>query len=341
MQIFIETPRLLLREIVEDDAEQLLEMERDPEVHRYIGNNPLTKIEQAQAVIDRVRKQYRKNGIGRWAVIDKASGDFVGWSGLKYEQHIREWSYYDLGYRLKRKYWGQGIATETAVESLKYGFNVLKLPEICAAAHVENKASNAVLQKVGMQLMDTFVFEGEEHNWYVLGKEAWKRPLVLRSLQQKDCAVISEAFKEQGWDKPTAQYETYLKLQKEGKRDIIIAELRGEFAGYLTIKWESDYPPFKEKQIPEIVDFNVLKRFQRRRIGSKLMDEAERRIKKVSKYAGIGFGVSQDYGAAQILYIKRNYIPDGNGLVKDSKPLQYGETVEVNDDLVLYLVKKL
>lgn len=174
MQIFIETPRLLLREIVEADAEQLLEMERDPEVHRYIGNHPLTKLEQAQAAIQWIRKQYRENGIGRWAVIDKASGDLVGWSGLKYEQHVREWSYYDLGYRLKRKYWGRGIATETAIESLKYGFTVLKLPEICAAAHVENKASNAVLQKVGMQLVDTFVFDGEEHNWYVLGKERWE-----------------------------------------------------------------------------------------------------------------------------------------------------------------------
>ncbi|MCB0854975.1 MAG: GNAT family N-acetyltransferase, partial [Bacteroidetes bacterium] len=124
-------------------------------------------------------------------------------------------------------------------------------------------------------------------------------------------------------------------------RDIIIAELNGEFAGYLTIKWESDYIPFREKAIPEIVDFNVLKKFQRKGIGTALMDEAEKRIKQVSDYAGIGFGVYKDYGAAQVLYIRRNYVPDGNGLVKDSRSLEYGEMVEVNDDLVICLVKEL
>ncbi|MEZ4847287.1 MAG: GNAT family N-acetyltransferase [Bacteroidia bacterium] len=66
-----------------------------------------------------------------------------------------------------------------------------------------------------------------------------------------------------------------LNFSEEGSRDIIIAELNGEFAGYLTIKWESNYIPFKEKAIPEIVDFNVLKKFQRKGIGTALMDEAE------------------------------------------------------------------
>ena len=167
------------------------------------------------------------------------------------------------------------------------------------------------------------------------------KDLILRKIRKEDCEKISAAFKDQGWDKPVAQYKRYLKYQDEGKKDVIIASLADEFAGYLTINWESSYIPFQEKGIPEIVDFNVLKKFQRQGIGTQLMDEAERRIKKVSKFAGIGFGAYKDYGAAQILYINRQYKPDGNGLVKDSKPLQYGEQVIIDDSIIFFLTKAL
>ena len=168
-----------------------------------------------------------------------------------------------------------------------------------------------------------------------------KGNIVLRELRKTDCKKISESFYNQGWKKPISLYEQYLDFQKSGKRDIIIAESNQGFAGYLTIKWESDYKPFRMKRIPEIADFNVLKKYQRLGIGTKLMDEAEKRIKKVSDFAGIGFGVYKDYGAAQILYIDRGYIPDGNGLVKDSIPLQYGDVITIDDSIVFCLTKKL
>ncbi len=71
------------------------------------------------------------------------------------------------------------------------------------------------------------------------------------------------------------------------------------------------------------------------------MDEAERRIKNISDYAGIGFGVYKDYGAAQILYINRGYKPDGNGINKESVPIKYGETITIDDSVVFCLLKKL
>ena len=168
-----------------------------------------------------------------------------------------------------------------------------------------------------------------------------KGNIELREMRKTDCKEISESFHKQGWTKPISLYEQYLDFQKTGKRDIIIAELNQGFAGYLTIKWKSDYKPFRMKKIPEIVDFNVLKKYQRLGIGTKLMDEAEKRIKKVSNIAGIGFGVYKDYGAAQILYINRGYKPDGNGLVKDSIPLKYGEVITIDDSIVFCLTKKL
>ena len=166
--------------------------------------------------------------------------------------------------------------------------------------------------------------------------------LKLRPILPTDVTAICSAFQSQGWDSKTpALYEKYLALQASGERDIIIAAYNQEFAGYLTIIWKPDYPLFQQKGIPEIGDFNVLQKYQRRGIGTALMDEAERRIKVVSQYAGIGFGVYKDYGKAQILYINRGYIPDGNGIVKDGRSLPYGEAVTIDDDLVFYLTKRL
>lgn len=165
--------------------------------------------------------------------------------------------------------------------------------------------------------------------------------LILREIRKTDCHQISESFAKQGWDKPISQYEEYLELQNKAERDVIIAEINQEFAGYLIIRWTSDYLPFQKEGIPEIVDFNVLKKYQRQGIGACLMDEAEKRIKKVSDFAGIGFGVYKDYGAAQILYVNRGYKPDGNGLVKNSRPIQKGETVTIDDSVVFFLTKKL
>ena len=165
--------------------------------------------------------------------------------------------------------------------------------------------------------------------------------VIIRDLRPADCQIISAAFASQGWTKPTEQFHTYFLLQKEGTRDFLLAEWEREFAGYLTIQWVSHYRPFQRASIPEIVDFNVLQKFQRRGIGKALMDAAESRIKRVSAHAGIGFGLTSDYGAAQVFYIKRGYIPDGRGLVKDSISLALGQTVEVNHDLALYLTKLL
>ena len=173
-------------------------------------------------------------------------------------------------------------------------------------------------------------------------KNAKMNKILIRRLKKEDCKKLSDGFVAQGWgDKPESQYLQYLEYQASETRDILVAEYENEIAGYLTIKWKSNYPSFKAKQIPEIVDFNVYKKFQRKGIGSVLMDEAESRIKLRFPQVGIGFGITKDYGAAQILYIKRGYIPDGNGLVKNFKRLDYGEKIIVNHDLAMYLTKKL
>ncbi|HEX5625777.1 MAG TPA: GNAT family N-acetyltransferase [Saprospiraceae bacterium] len=168
MKIFAETERLLLREIVPEDLDGFLELDSDPEVHRYLGNRPVSDKNKLLEIIRYVRQQYLDHGIGRWAVVEKSSNRFIGWSGLKkvtetVNHHI---NYYDLGYRLIRSHWGQGYATESARAALAYGFDQLQLKEIYAAAHSDNLASQNILTKVGFRFIETFDDDGAKHHWY-------------------------------------------------------------------------------------------------------------------------------------------------------------------------------
>ncbi len=174
MNIHIETERLILRDIELTDAKGIFELDSDQDVHEYLGKHPIKTLKEAEDIIRFIRNQYKTNGIGRWAVINKSTNQFMGWSGLKYEQELREgFSYYDLGYRLIKRYWGQGFATETAMASLEYGFNTLNLKEVCAAADINNNASNIILQKIGLQFKETFYYDNELHNWYTITKSQW------------------------------------------------------------------------------------------------------------------------------------------------------------------------
>ncbi|GGH54598.1 N-acetyltransferase [Paenibacillus silvae] len=163
----------------------------------------------------------------------------------------------------------------------------------------------------------------------------------IRLLDRQDPPVIAQAFQEQGWYKPSKLYERYWEEQQNGERVTLIAELDGQFAGYVNVIWTSDYPSFLEQGIPEISDFNVLMKHQRRGIGSALMDRAEQVVKERSDVAGLGVGVYADYGKAQVLYAHRGYIPDGRGLYRHDHYLQPGEETVIDDDVVLYLTKKL
>ena len=164
---------------------------------------------------------------------------------------------------------------------------------------------------------------------------------LIRSLEPDDISEIANAFQRLGWNKPESQYKRYLMEQSIGLRQVFVAFVDREFAGYLTICWQSLYEPFRSESIPKIVDFNVLPKFRRQGIGTQLMDTAESTIAKVNPIAGIGVGMDSDYGAAQRLYVLRGYIPDGRGLHYRDHHVRYGEQVTVDDELAIYLTKEL
>ncbi len=163
--------------------------------------------------------------------------------------------------------------------------------------------------------------------------------LCIRRLEIHDIDPMAAAFTALGWNKPASQYIHYLAEQVAGQRDVIIAFVNTSFAGYITLKWISDYPPFCTANIPEINDFNVLPHFRRQGIGSRLMDQAEKIVAERCPIVGIGVGLYADYGSAQRMYVRRGYIPDGRGLFVQGHFVQYGESVVVDDELALYFTK--
>lgn len=168
----VETQRLILREITIDDLDGMYELDSDPEVHTYLGKQSIKSKDERLKVIGFIRQQYHDNGIGRWAVILKDTNEFIGWTGLKYitypiNNHV---NFHELGYRLIRRYWGQGFATESALASLEYAFERLGINEVYAMAECENMASNKILEKVSFQFVEEFEYDGILHNWYVIKK---------------------------------------------------------------------------------------------------------------------------------------------------------------------------
>ncbi|MES2773498.1 MAG: GNAT family N-acetyltransferase [Bacteroidota bacterium] len=158
----LETPRLYLRLMTPADAAHAFELNSDPEVVRYTGDGPFENIEAAASFLANY-KDYEKYGIGRWAVVRKEDGAWLGWCGLKF---LPEEDEVDLGYRLHQRYWGQGYATEAAKACLQYGFEKFAYPFIVGRVLVENKGSIKVLENCGLRLIESKSFHGEEGLYY-------------------------------------------------------------------------------------------------------------------------------------------------------------------------------
>jgi len=165
-------------------------------------------------------------------------------------------------------------------------------------------------------------------------------PVNVRPLQSEDIPAIYVAFKSAGWHRNPYQLEGYLDQQRTGERAVLVAYLDAEFAGCVTVKWRSDYPHFAGNGIPEIVDLNVMPPFQRRHIATALMDRAEALISQRSEIVGIRVGLFSDYGPAQRMYVLRGYVPDGRGVYYRDRQVKRLQVLPVDDDLVLYMVKR-
>ena len=157
MKLIAETSRLLLRELQPTDAQSFYALNANPNVIRYTGNTAFATVEEAKEFLENY-SDYQLNGYGRWAVILKDSGQFIGWCGLKYNGDTQQT---DIGFRFFEEEWGKGYATESAEACLRIGFDQLGLACIIGRAMKANIASIRVLEKLGLTYEQDIVLEGE------------------------------------------------------------------------------------------------------------------------------------------------------------------------------------
>ncbi len=161
MKVVLETERLRLREFTPKDAQSMFDLNADPEVIKYTGDLPFESVEQAKAFLQNYN-DYQENGFGRWAMISKAENEFIGWCGLK----LNEEELIDLGFRVFRKHWNKGYASEAAKACIRYGFETLGFDQIIGRVLSENTASIKVLEKLGMKYWKSGTCHGFENARY-------------------------------------------------------------------------------------------------------------------------------------------------------------------------------
>jgi ribosomal protein S18 acetylase RimI-like enzyme len=170
-------------------------------------------------------------------------------------------------------------------------------------------------------------------------------PIEIKQFSESDIQLIVDSFERANWPKPASIFEAYLKEQHNDARLLWVAHVDNKFAGYITLKWKSQYGPFATSNIPEIMDLNVLPSFRGLGVGSKLLGHAEKEAAVRADIVGLGVGLyggpDGGYGAAQGLYIKRGYLPDGKGVTYKYQPVDPGSSCPVDDDLLLWFTRTL
>lgn len=164
----LETPRLIIRPFVVDDAVPFYEMHQDDVMRQFLPDGDFKSVEEVKAVIEKnILGDYNQYGFGRMAVVHKEDQILLGFTGLKY---YRPMDTVDVGYRFRREYWGQGLATESARPFLEYGFKEVGVDRLWAAVMPDNGASIRVLEKLGMQYHQMMEIEGDLVKTYILDR---------------------------------------------------------------------------------------------------------------------------------------------------------------------------
>lgn len=167
MNIFLETDRLILRNLTQDDVDNLVQLDSDPEVMRFINGGIATTREAiANEFLPYATGYYNKSeNLGFWAIVERQNQEFVGWMFLRPEVdfkllqqlNLAEPGAVELGYRLRQQSWNKGYTTEVAQALISKSFTESDLNKIVAWALTENKASTKVMQKIGLKLQQEYL----------------------------------------------------------------------------------------------------------------------------------------------------------------------------------------
>ena len=180
----LETERLRIREFTLDDVDNLLDINSDPRVLKYIDPTRTTSREHEIEEVGRMQEEYRNTpGLGVWAVEEKSSGKF---SGLILLRTLYDTGEYEIGFRTTPPNWGRGFATEVLRAVLAYGFKHIDAPVIVGFTMPGNLASQRVLLKAGMHYMGHRTLPECADTWPVLEYFRMTRADYFARLQHKD-----------------------------------------------------------------------------------------------------------------------------------------------------------
>ncbi|MBV8467143.1 MAG: GNAT family N-acetyltransferase [Burkholderiales bacterium] len=153
------TQRLVLRELVPDDAEALFDIHSDEQVMRWFGADPIATVDQAKQLIAMFADWRTPPASGtRWAIVRRADDQLLGTAGLF--KWNRSWHNCVLGYELGRAYWSMGYMQEALHAMLDYGFSTMHLHRVQAEIHPDNAASIRVVQRLGFSYEGTHRQQG-------------------------------------------------------------------------------------------------------------------------------------------------------------------------------------
>jgi ribosomal-protein-alanine N-acetyltransferase len=159
----MQTARLTLRPLEENDATLLFHIYQSEGVLRYFPNPNPPPLDRVQRFIQQQHMHWEKHGYGNWGILPEGQTEIVGWAGLQYLPELDET---EVGFLLDRPFWGKGYATEAAQASINFGFGQHNLDYIIALVHPGNLASQRVISKCGVEYQDTLSLWGIELQRY-------------------------------------------------------------------------------------------------------------------------------------------------------------------------------
>ncbi len=158
----IETNDVFLRKFVLDDLPAMSRMYADEDVMRYIGLGGPVDENAARQMISAFMRSYDTKGFGIWGCVEKSTGELIGHCGFNTlpDGNI------EIAYLLDKPYWGKGIATSIALETLRYGTENLGLEKIVALAYPQNIASIRVIEKIGLIYLGEKEYFGRKFSFF-------------------------------------------------------------------------------------------------------------------------------------------------------------------------------